>query len=206
MSKRRKRNIIICTLCGVLLLMVVGYAAFATQLNINGTASITSNWDIKITDIKQNTKEGDVTDEKSQVVDDLTASFNVNLVSPGDYITYDVTIENKGTIDATLEKIKVTGSNNPAIEVSYSGIKEGEDLNQSTSKILTVRVRYSSSVTSQPKSTDAHFSITLDYVQTGKSMPPSLTDNVKRIGDSIVQIVTEGEGLQKDEYEDGRYI
>ena len=38
----RQRNYIILGLCSILLIMAAGYAAFRTQLNINGTSSITS--------------------------------------------------------------------------------------------------------------------------------------------------------------------
>ena len=41
MSKSKKRNIIIGSLCAIVLLMAVGYAAFQTVLNIEGTSNIT---------------------------------------------------------------------------------------------------------------------------------------------------------------------
>ena len=43
---KRKRNIIIFSLVGVLLCMAIGYAAFQTQLKVTGTTKVTSNWDI----------------------------------------------------------------------------------------------------------------------------------------------------------------
>ena len=39
-----------------LLVMVVGYAAFGTNLSINGTASIESNWSVVFTEITQVSK------------------------------------------------------------------------------------------------------------------------------------------------------
>ena len=42
----QNKNILIGGLLAIVLVMAVGYAAFATQLNITGTASITSNWDV----------------------------------------------------------------------------------------------------------------------------------------------------------------
>ena len=43
--ENKKRKIIIFSLLGILLLMVGGYAAFKTALNITGTSNITSVWD-----------------------------------------------------------------------------------------------------------------------------------------------------------------
>ena len=52
---KKKRNIIIVSLIGVLLCMVVGYAAFNTELKISGTSKVTSNWDIEITNVTSGT-------------------------------------------------------------------------------------------------------------------------------------------------------
>lgn len=40
MTKRRKNNIIITILVGIICLMGIGYAAFSSQLNITGTSNI----------------------------------------------------------------------------------------------------------------------------------------------------------------------
>ncbi len=205
MSEKKKRNIVICTLCGVLLLMTVGYAAFNTLLNINGTASITSNWDIKITDIKQNAKEGDASSvEEFPKYEDLEATFNVNLVSPGDYITYDVTIENKGTIDAELNKIILPQLNNEAILITTTGLAAGDELLADHSATLTVKIEYNPEVTKQPENKTASFEMKLDYVQKNKSeVEPSTVIDMKGIE---VPIVTAEDGLYNDPVEPGRYV
>ncbi len=171
MSEKQKRNIIICTLCGVLLLMAVGYAAFNTLLTINGTTSITSNWDIKITGITSKGIVGEASDEESQVVDDLKATFKANLVSPGDSITYDITVENKGNINAQLDSIDVSENTNENIKIVTSGITEGDTLNPSSTATLSVKVTYSDDVTTQPDNLETEVTITLNYVQEGMRTP-----------------------------------
>ncbi len=171
MSEKKKRNIIICTLCGVLLLMTVGYAAFNTLLTINGTTSITSNWDIKITGITSKGIVGKASDEQSQVVDDLKATFKANLVSPGDSITYDITVENKGNINAQLDSIDVSENTNENIKIETSGINEGDTLNPSSLATLSVKVTYSDDVTTQPDNLETEVTITLNYVQEGMRTP-----------------------------------
>lgn len=96
MSKRKKNNIIIGSLLAVVLLMAVGYAAFSTVLNIQGTGSISSSWNIKITNVEVSNIVGEASDAEGTTWEDLTATINSNLVSPGDSITYDVTIRNLG--------------------------------------------------------------------------------------------------------------
>ncbi len=187
--------------------MVVGYAAFATQLNINGTTSITSNWDIKITNITSKGIVGDATDEESQVVDDLTASFKVNLVSPGDSIMYDITVKNNGNINAELEKININKQTSSAINITYEGIEAGEILNSSDSITFTVKVEYNPNITSQPKDTTSTFEMTLDYVEAGKAGEiGTSTTGTFTMGGQTVSLIDDGDGLYADEYESGRYV
>ncbi len=197
MNQTKKRNIIIGALCAVVLLMVVGYAAFATQLNINGTAGISSNWKILITNIETKNIVGGASNAKEPTgIGSLTATFNTNLISPGDSIEYDITVTNQGSLDARLDKITKTESNNPAITFTTSGLTEGTILAVGQSQVLTVKVEYDNSVTSQPESTDATLNITLDYVQNDGTVVP--TNNVvyrhttdrMNIGDSIEGIET----------------
>ncbi len=166
MSEKKKRNVIIFTLCTVLLLMTIGYAAFNTFLNINGTTSITSNWDIRITNITSKAKEGDAYDIEEPSHTDLEATFKTGLKSPGDSITYDITVENKGTFNAYLEKITINKKDNPAIIFESSGLKENDELEPDTSKILTIKVTYDSDITEDPEDKSADFTVELDFGQT----------------------------------------
>ena len=52
MSGKNKKQVIIGSLCAAILFMVVGYTAFSNILNIKGTTNISSNWDVKITNVE----------------------------------------------------------------------------------------------------------------------------------------------------------
>jgi len=204
MTEKKKRNIIIGALCSVLLLMVVGYAAFSSILNIKGTTNISSNWDIRITNVTSKNVVGSASNAEDPDWDDLTATFKTNLEVPGDSIEYDVTVENKGTLNAKLDKINMTASNNPAIKFTATGLKEGDKLNAGSSAVLTVKVEFLDGVEVDNKNLSASLTVTLDYVQAnvgdnGVSFIPGsdkLTENV----------VTEGDGLYEDPTEAGRYV
>ena len=43
-TERQKKNMLLGGLLAIVVLMGIAYAAFATSLNITGTASVTSNW------------------------------------------------------------------------------------------------------------------------------------------------------------------
>ena len=116
LSKKQKNNLIIGGLCCILLLMGIGYAAFSTQLKINGTSSISSEWKVLITDITSGSIVGGASNAAEPTHTETTATFSTNLISPGDSITYTITVANQGSIDAVLKNIEVNTGNNEAIE------------------------------------------------------------------------------------------
>lgn len=169
----RNKNILIGALIAVVLIMGVGYAAFAQQLTINGSANITSSWNVHIQSITPGTPNGTAENVSATVdpVDNTKATFSTNLVSPGDSLTYTVTVVNAGTIDAKVDTNGITfteGPNNQAIKYSYSGINDGTKVaaNNGTAQ-FTVTVTYDSGVTSQPSAEQLTNTLTmnLDFVQ-----------------------------------------
>ncbi len=206
LSSRKQKNIVLGSLGAIILLMAIGYAAFNTQLNINGTSNISSNWDIRITNITSSLHGGatNATEPTYDNENGLTASFSTNLVSPGDYAEYTVTVRNNGDIDATLTDISISDSNNPAIIFETSGLEEGDNLLKQTEDELIVKVSYNESVESQPETTTSNIGVTLTYEQaTGGSVPE---ENTVDMGGQEISVVTEGDGLYADTYEEGRYF
>ncbi len=166
MSEAKKRNIVIATLCAVVLLMGVGYAAFNTQLNINSTASVTSSWDVHIKSITAGTPVGTASDAGTNIGSDkLSATFNTNLVSPGDTITYTIVVENAGSLDAKLNSLTFDGGSNTAILHTYAGIATGDVITAGKTATFTVTVKYNPDITSQPENTTSSVAMTLNYVQ-----------------------------------------
>ena len=199
---RTQRNYIIIGLCMILVIMGVGYAAFQSQLKITGTSNITSNWSVKITNIESKVLSGAPTDAQKPSYTDTTATFRTRLTSPGDTMQYDVTVSNEGDIDAKLDKITVPENTNPAIGFEVSGIREGALLKAGNTALLTVIVKYNN-VTEQPDNLTADFTVTLDYSQAPNGY---VEPSVPTIGEQEVEIVTTGDGLYEDSYEDGRLI
>ena len=111
--ENKNKNILIGALLAVVFVMAVGYAAFAQQLTINGSAEISSRWDVHMTQVgasatptftNNTTTGGTVTVNEGG----LTATFSATLISPGDKVTFVVPIENTGTLDARLNEITLS--------------------------------------------------------------------------------------------------
>ena len=164
----RQRNYIILGLCSILLIMVAGYAAFRSQLNIKGTSNITSEWNVLISNIQSQVLSGTPEDEAgSPSHTNTTANFSTKLYSPGDRMQYTVTVENRGSLDAVLKTIENTNSSNEAIIFTINGIEQGDTLKAKESKTFTVDVEYNSEVESQPSNLTSNLEVTLNYVQAG---------------------------------------
>ena len=163
----RQRNYIILGLCSILLVMAAGYAAFRSQLTINGTSNISSEWKVLITDIQSSVLNGTPENSEEPSHTDTTATFKTNLVSPGDSMQYTVTVENRGSIDAVLKTLSKTDSNNEAIIFEITGIEQGDTLKAHNSTTFNVTVTYNRDITNQPANLTSDLTITLDYVQAG---------------------------------------
>ena len=160
------KKIIITVLSVLVVAMAVGYALFAQELTINGSASIDSTWKVEITNITSKDVVGGAVNKTDPTYTATTANFSVGLTQPGDSITYDITVTNKGTLDAVVESITVNKGDNPAIIYTTSGLKRGDKLTKNNgTNTLTIKVDYDSSVTSQPTSTTNDITVTINYQQ-----------------------------------------
>ena len=167
-QSKRKRMMVIGGLLAILVCMTIGYAAFSTQLQISGTSVITSNWDIQIISVTPGTPTGTGENAATPTCNKATATMEANLYAPGDAMTYEITVENKGNIDAVLGSITKSDSNNPAIVFETSGINKGDVLPAGEKDVMTVKISYNNSVTSQPSNLTGELSVSLNYVQSGQ--------------------------------------
>ena len=155
--------IVICAF----LTLGLGYALLSQNLEIQGTGTITSDWNILITDI--------VTKEKSNTASNVTepthsgtsATINAKFEVPGDFISYDITVANQGTLNAVLDSIKIKMKDQEVFLFDVEGIQSGEPLNVDEEKTFTLTIRYNENIISTPDITNIDLSMDLDYLQEG---------------------------------------
>ena len=156
--------------------MVAGYAAFQTQLKVTGSSTVTSNWDIEITNVTEGTPTGSAENAVAPSFDKLWASMEANLYDKGDAMEYDVTIENKGTLDAKLNDIitNLEKSNSDAVIITFSGYTKGEILKAGNTKIVHVKIEYNPEY--EGGETSSEVEINFDYTQNNnETTPPEST-------------------------------
>ena len=117
----KHKNALIGALLAVVFVMAVGYAAFAQTLTINGGATITSDWHVGFDTTKTTAAPGVVTPTTGangttapsgtvSYTNDQNATINATLIQPGDKVTFELTIENYGSINAQLNTPVVTAT------------------------------------------------------------------------------------------------
>lgn len=166
---RKTKDVLLIILFLAVIGMSIGYAALSQLLTINGTANITANWDIKISNIVEGTLTG-ATSKTAAVVagDKLSATFDVNLQYPGAIATYIVTVENTGTINAMLESvtgIDTANAANPTDVTFEINARENDVLNSGATKDYTVTIKWAESAQTIPETKEKTATITLNYVQ-----------------------------------------
>ena len=175
MRDRKKRNIIIGTLCFLLVFMGIGYSILSQTLNISGIANMKGTWDIKITDISEASRTGKADPGTPTISSSgVSASFEANLWMPGDSITYNVTVKNNGNIDAALKEL-VPSVENGVQQVKFSNnAVQGKVLRQKESYTFQVSVVFDEDATEIPldsKTNPPKYTISLTFVQyTGNSL------------------------------------
>lgn len=184
--RTRHKNMVIGVLLGIVLIMVIAYAAFAQQLTINSTSNITSTWDVHIqsvtvknssgTSSNVTTPEGGVSGASYPYVstDGLTATFYAELRSPGDTMTYTVTVINNGSLKAKLVGCNWDAATSAVADtgyIRYSKICPANNsvVNAGATQTFDVTTTYYDNTMgqTQPSTSELEKSATLilDYVQ-----------------------------------------
>lgn len=186
--KDKKKIIMILVL--FFLFMAAGYSSFSQLLTITGTTRIDSSWDVHIKSIIVNSSSAGGRSISAEVSEDrYSADFDVHLLSRGDYVTYMVTVENTGTLNAKVADAGITFSGSEQMELyndkddenpngkatsaiifTYDDIDVGDKLPCATGRntdTFLVTVMYNPNYVGEPTSSELSSSVrmTLNYVQ-----------------------------------------
>lgn len=168
--KTKNKNLLLVILLIAVVGMAIGYAALSQQLVINGTANITTEWDVHIKGITASASNSTTgaNDKTLPTFTATSATFDVNLAYPGATASYTVTVENSGTIAAKLEEVTGIETANSAepTGITYNiDAKANDTLAAGNTKDYIVTVTWDSSATQIPENKTKTATITLNYVQ-----------------------------------------
>lgn len=127
-----KKNILIAGLLLVVLAMSVGFALLSSELEVNATGTVSADWAVQFEtgSLTQTNVTDGVTDITAELdVDGMVVTLDADFEKPGDSLSYRVTIENTGSIDAYLKRITAEWdeNNSDAIRLSYKVTNKAGD-------------------------------------------------------------------------------
>jgi len=161
-----QKNALIVVLILIILIMSIGYASFASALQISGSTSIVGSWDVKFISLTKSlsTSAFEVIEPS---YDATTIIFDVELKSIGDHVIYKATIKNSGTIDAKLSSVMAPNlGGTDAIIYSLSGISDNDVLEAGKEVEILITIEYNSDIYELPKETiSKKLTITFNFVQ-----------------------------------------
>ena len=189
MRTRQKQRIIIGTLCAVIIGLAVGYAVLSSQLNIQGTSGITSDFNIVFTNIEeinQIPESGnyndfdngvlaelelgithDITTLKAQVVNEHQIDLSVDMKKPGAMGVYEISVENTGKLDGYISDItgldEANAEDPTDIQFMLLNFKENQKIRVGEVKKFVLIVSWSEEATTIP---DTSKNLTLDLTVT----------------------------------------
>ena len=172
MKFKRKKLIFLSLL--LILIMGIGYSAISSSLKIDSTAKVEANtWNITKEIIY---KDGNVNNNQVTINDD-TLTFSSTLHNEYDYYDFIIKVENKGTIDASLETLNLSSltqeqQNLVKYQVTYTDgtkINIGDILPAGKTTKLLVRVEYKENITTYQTVNLNNLTLTLKYKIADKS-------------------------------------
>ena len=165
---RNKKNYLLGGLFAAVILMAVGYSALAQVLMINGTASITSTWNVEITSITEKDKTGTATVQGTPSFSANSATFAVDFKTPGDSVTFDIVVENNGSLDAVLDSLVISPNEDvdSGIKYTVTGVRENDKLPATNgTDTVTVKAEWVATDETVPTEKTKSLTVTLDYIQ-----------------------------------------
>ena len=161
-----KRRILVLSLCLVVFVMSLGYAALTQYVELDGIASIDRSWIVKVTKVT-NTVTNSATSISSNYVSN-TVTLNANLPTSSSTITYTITLSNQGNIPAKLNDIEIIEDENSNITYEISGVEEEvTTLAPGETNTAKVTIKYKSGVTNISE-TKKELMLTFIYIDNSK--------------------------------------
>lgn len=180
-EQKSRRSLVVVALLLLVATISVGYALLSSNLNIKGTTSVSSTWDVHFENIANAQKNNndvtitsaaaikELTTTPTDETDDLTVEFSVGFKKPGDKYEFDVDVVNDGSIYAKCTDITPTVPANLSdyVEITYTGLAENQVIAPNGSTTMHVVAQFKSDVETIPTSTvSGDMTIAIEFEQT----------------------------------------
>lgn len=152
MSNKKTKGVMLLLVIAVIL-MTVGFAAYAQRLTINGNVTVKGKpWDVRYDKTKGVTEAGNGT-AISKTLTDTDFTFAVTLEKPGDYYEATFDAKNFGSMTAYLKALTMSSITEHSKYLEYKVTYNGTDYLASNGSITGVSLAANASHTVKVKVT-----------------------------------------------------
>lgn len=150
------------------IIMSIVYIPLAFKAKF-GKVDQSKSWDVESTIVKASSIHGGASEKYKPYTIGNTIYFGVVLKQPGDYIDYEVEVNNKGILDARLDKILVsvddTENTKKAIRYTVNGIRQNDVVKAGDKKVISIRVEWDPAVQETISRAYSTMIVNLQFVQ-----------------------------------------
>ena len=133
-----KKNILLLVICFTLLsVSSIAYSALNQTLNISGDLVLRSIKELRITSLELVETVNGGYEYYNSKYSNNTVTISSSLPNKGSAVTYEVTIENTGTVDMTIASLS-TSSSDISGKVTVDGIKVEDIISYNNSKTFRI--------------------------------------------------------------------
>lgn len=163
-NEEKNKTYVIIGLLIAVVIMTIAYMRLATVARLKtNTYAEDDVWDIAITNIKMVESRGSASEKTKPTFSSRNASFDVHLEKPNDYMKYEVTIKNRGTLNAKLHSYLIIPEiDTPNIEYTIDNLYVNQSLLSGNETKMYVTIKY---IGETDKPQESSKTIILEYLQ-----------------------------------------
>lgn len=142
---------VIAVLSLTIMIMTIGFAAYASTLNITGTVNVNpANWSVHFVTNSYTETTGSVA-ASAHTLSETAATYTVTLDKPGDFYEFTANVINDGSFNADLSSLTMTAlTTDQQKYLTYVVTYNGTDYSATNSSISGVTLPFTSGSNTHP--------------------------------------------------------
>lgn len=195
-NQRRKQRNIIIFLFTIVVCMFGGFYYFSNDINIKGVGSSDGNFKVLVTDVSLKETSGILSDKsKAPSISDNSIEFSPFLNNANERLTYTITVENQGALEARYRFVTKLDDKNPGVKFELDGESEWNILKPGAKHNFDIVIYYDKEYAGKSTGDFSNLMLNLESVQNVDEIPE---------GDKIQQpVFTENGSSLKITYPSG---
>lgn len=165
-NQRRKRRNIILFLFTLVICMFGSFYYFSNDINIKGVGSSDGNFKVLVTDVSLKETSGILSDRsKTPSISENRIEFSPFLNNANERLTYTITVENQGSLEAKYRFVTILDDKNPEVKFELGDESEWNILKSGAKHEFDIDIYYDSEYAGKSTGDFSNLILNLESVQ-----------------------------------------